>query len=178
MKTNIPSASKDCWYAAKTKGISGRKIREILDNLNVESFMPMYEAETERYGMKVKIFKPLVLNLIFIHADYTTAQALIQEHELPLTYMDDPHSDGLLTVPDKRIQDLRLVMSQTNDFLHLSNDTVRRGDLVKVNEGEFTGIEGELVRIKGHKRVVIRLEGLFSLATTYIPGSYLEKIEE
>ena len=39
-----------------------------------------------------------------------------------------------------------------------------------VIKGEFAGIEGELIRIKGHKRVVVRLEGAFSLATTYIPG--------
>jgi hypothetical protein len=38
------------------------------------------------------------------------------------------------------------------------------------------GIEGELIRIKGHKRVVVRLEGLFSLATTYIPSSFLERL--
>jgi hypothetical protein len=40
------------------------------------------------------------------------------------------------------------------------------------------GIEGELVRLQGHKRVVVRLEGVFSLVTTYIPGEYLERIGE
>ena len=39
------------------------------------------------------------------------------------------------------------------------------------------GLEGELVRLKGHKRVVIRLDGVASIATSYIPSSFLEKIE-
>jgi hypothetical protein len=37
-------------------------------------------------------------------------------------------------------------------------------------------MENRVGSIMGHKRVVVRLEGLFSLATTYIPPSYLERI--
>ena len=65
----------------------------------------------------------------------------------------------------------------SEEAVHVSNENLRRGDRVRVIKGDFAGIEGELVRIKGHKRVVVRLEGLFSLATTYIPGSFLEKID-
>ena len=41
----------------------------------------------------------------------------------------------------------------------------------------YTHLEGELLRIKGHKRVIVRLEGVVSVATSYIPGSFLEKIK-
>lgn len=44
-------------------------------------------------------------------------------------------------------------------------------------KGPLSGLEGELVRLKGHKRVVIRLDGVASIATSYIPSSFLEKIE-
>ena len=54
---------------------------------------------------------------------------------------------------------------------------MKKGDKVRVIKGDFAGIEGELIRVKGHKRVVVRLEGVVSLATAYIPGSFLEKIE-
>ncbi|MFQ8804228.1 MAG: hypothetical protein ACLR1G_09415 [Alistipes indistinctus] len=47
---------------------------------------------------------------------------------------------------------------------------------MRVTEGQFKGIEGELIRIKGHKRVVIRLQDVAALATVYIPGNFLEKI--
>ena len=43
--------------------------------------------------------------------------------------------------------------------------------------GSFAGIEGELVRIAGHRRVVVRIDNLFTVATVYIPGNYLEKID-
>ena len=53
---------------------------------------------------------------------------------------------------------------------------LKRGDRVRVVAGTFAGIEGELIRIAGHRRVVVRLENLFSIATVFIPGGYLEKI--
>ena len=40
------------------------------------------------------------------------------------------------------------------------------------------GVEGELIRIKGHRRVVVRLNDVISVATTYIPATMLEKIDE
>ena len=54
---------------------------------------------------------------------------------------------------------------------------LNRGDRVRVIKGPLSGLEGELVRLKGHKRVVVRLDGVASIATSYIPSSFLEKIE-
>ena len=62
-----------------------------------------------------------------------------------------------------------------NEIEVLPHD-LRRGDRVRVVAGSFAGIEGELVRIAGHRRVVVRIDNLFTVATVYIPGSYLEKI--
>ena len=62
-------------------------------------------------------------------------------------------------------------------FIDVVTEQLKKGDKVRVIKGDFAGIEGELIRVKGHKRVVVRLEGVVSLATAYIPGSFLEKIE-
>ena len=56
------------------------------------------------------------------------------------------------------------------------NKDLKKGDRVRVVKGPLAGLEGELMRIRGHKRVIIRLEGVASIATSYIPGSFLEKI--
>jgi len=34
-----------------------------------------------------------------------------------------------------------------------------------------------LIRISGHKRVVIRMSDVLAVATTYIPAAFLEKVE-
>jgi transcription antitermination factor NusG len=74
------------------------------------------------------------------------------------------------------MQDFMFVLDFSETTFIMENSNLRRGDRVRVIKGEFTGVEGELVRVKGHKRVVIRMEGLFSVVTAYIPGNFLEKI--
>ena len=39
----------------------------------------------------------------------------------------------------------------SEDAVQVLNENLRQGDRVRVIKGEFAGIEGELIRIKGHK---------------------------
>ena len=66
---------------------------------------------------------------------------------------------------------------KATSFSLMLNKNLKRGDRVRVIKGPLQGLEGELVRLMGHKRVVIRLEGVVSIATSYIPGSFLERVE-
>jgi hypothetical protein len=40
----------------------------------------------------------------------------------------------------------------------------------------FAGIEGELYRIMGHKRVVVKLGNSLAVATSYIAKEHLERV--
>lgn len=165
------------WYAANTRNNSEKKVKSLLEKLNVEHFLPLRKTLSERNGRKVHVLKPMVSNLVFIHTDYKTALSLVNDSRLPMSYMIDHVKRTLLRVPDKQMQDFMFLLDFSEEAVQISNENLRRGDRVRVIKGDFAGIEGELVRIQGHKRVVVRLEGLFSLATTYIPGSFLEKID-
>lgn len=78
---------------------------------------------------------------------------------------------------DKQMEDFMFLLDFSTDGVEVLNKDLKRGDRVRVIKGPLLGLEGELVRLKGHKRVVIRLDGVASIATSYIPSSFLEKIE-
>ena len=82
-----------------------------------------------------------------------------------------------LIVPDKQMHDFMFLLDFSPSGIEVLNKNLKRGDRVRVIKGPLQGLEGELVRLMGHKRVVIRLEGVVSIATSYIPGSFLERIE-
>ena len=166
------------WYVAKSRNNTTNRIKDMLDQHNIEYFLPVRKVMTERDGKKVMVEKPVALNLVFIHADFRTALSLVNEHSLPMSYMIDSITKTVLIVPDKQMEDFMFIMKYSDQDIIFRDQNLRKGDRVRVTQGEFAGIEGELVRIKGHKRVVVRLNGLFTVATTYIPGAYLEKIEE
>ena len=82
-----------------------------------------------------------------------------------------------MIVPDKQMEDFMFLLDFSPDGIEILNKDLKRGDRVRVIKGPLQGLMGELVRLRGHKRVVIRLEGVVSIATSYIPGSFLERIE-
>lgn len=164
------------WYAAKTTFSIEKKIKKQLEKLKVEHFIPFRTIIEERNGKKVKVEKAVVPNLIFIHADYATCLSLVNDYGLAMNYLLDFEKHTFLVIPDKQMDDFMFLLDFSEEAVQVLNENLRQGDRVRVIKGDFAGIEGELIRIKGHKRVVVRLEGLFSLATTYIPGTYLERI--
>jgi len=148
-----------------------------LDSLFIENFIPFRSVVVERNGRKIKRERPVVPGLLFIRTNFKTARSLPSESNIKMVYLRNLESHQLLVVPDKQMQDFMFLLDFSDAAVRIENANLRRGDRVRVIKGDFAGIEGELVRIKGHKRVVVRLEGLFSLATTYIPSAYLEKIK-
>jgi transcription antitermination factor NusG len=166
------------WFAAKAKYQTEKKIKAYLDERGVEHFIPFRAVVVERNGKKIRKEKPLVPGLLFIRADYPNALLIANESKIKFSYLRNLETQKLLIVPDKQMQDFIFLSDFSETAVQLTNENLQKGDHVRVIKGEFAGIEGELIRVKGHKRVVVRLEGLFSLATTYIPGSYLERIKD
>ena len=104
--------------------------------------------------------------------------SLIQEYAFDMRYLRDRETGNFLIVPDKQMNDFMFLLDFSDSTVEVINEELKRGDRVRVIKGPLIGLEGELLRIMGHKRVIVRLEGVVSVATSYIPDSYLEKIKK
>lgn len=51
----------------------------------------------------------------------------------------------------------------------------KSGDIVRVIEGDFAGVEGRVARVSGQQRVVVEIEGVCLITTAYIPSAFLAK---
>ena len=155
------------WYVAHTRVNQEVWIKKKLDELGIENFLPQEE--------QVRVL--VIHGMIFIHTDKATSFSLINDHGLNIVYLKDIEGRHSLIVPDKQMHDFMFLLDFSPSGIEVLNKNLKRGDRVRVIKGPLQGLEGELVRLMGHKRVVIRLEGVVSIATSYIPGSFLERIE-
>ena len=53
-----------------------------------------------------------------------------------------------------------------------------KGERVRIIGGSFAGAEGIFVRVKGDRRVLINVQGVVAVATTYVHPSMIEKIND
>ena len=164
------------WYVANTCR-QEKKIKQRLDSMGIENFIPFQQIARKIHGVDKLIEVPVIPNLVFIHTTFKSCMSLIQEYAIDMRYLRDRETGNFLIVPDKQMNDFMFLLDFSKEMVEVVNENLKKGDKVRVIKGDFAGIEGELIRVKGHKRVVVRLEGVVSLATAYIPGSFLEKIE-
>ena len=165
------------WYVAHTRVNQELWIKKKLDELGIENFLPQEEQVRETPLGRKTIRVLLIHGMIFIHTDKATSFSLINDHGLNIVYLKDREGRCSLIIPDKQMEDFMFLLDFSTDGVEVLNKDLKRGDRVRVIKGPLLGLEGELVRLKGHKRVVIRLDGVASIATSYIPSSFLEKIE-
>lgn len=164
------------WYAAKVRPHTEKKIKDYFSEHGIEHYIPFRTVVVERDGKRKKNEKPVIPGLVFLFGIKADLFRLSSESGFSISFMHRLGSNELLVVPDKQMSDFMFVLDLSEKAIYIPNEKLRRGVRVCVIKGELAGIEGELVRIKGHKRVIVRLEGLFSLATAYIPREYLKVI--
>jgi transcription antitermination factor NusG len=153
------------WYVARVKYRTEKKIKNFLEEKGIAHYIPFQEG------------KPMIPCMVFIRTDYRQALALPVESGYMIDYLYDVDTKKFQVIPDKQMQDFMFLLNFQEGTIRIHNTVhTKKWDRVRVIKGEFAGIEGELVRIKGHKRVVVRMEGMFSMATGYIPGENLERI--
>ena len=83
-------------------------------------------------------------------------------------------------IPDREMQIFRMV-TDTGDpdleYMDIDAHTFKTGQHVRVTGGLFEGAEGYIKRIRGDKRLIVAIEGIVAVATSYIPSCFLEKID-
>jgi transcription antitermination factor NusG len=160
MKRSIVS-----WYVARVKYQTEKKIKQFLERKGIEHYIPFQEG------------KPVIPCVVFIRTDHQQAITLSVESNHAISYICDADTKKIQIISDKQMTDFMFLQDFSDKTLILPNpENLQGGERVRVTGGEFAGVEGELYRIQGHKRVVVRLEGFASVATAYIPREYLERI--
>jgi len=165
------------WYAARVRYGTEIKIKAYLDEIKIEHFIPFKTITIEYKGQKRTEEKPLIPRIIFVRTTCSKALSLPHDSGYRVSYIRNIDTKEIQIIPDKQMEDCMFIFKMSDKSFNICGANVQLGDKVHVVRGPFAGIEGELVRIKGHKRVIVRIESVFSLAANYIPDEYLVKFE-
>ena len=172
---------KKVWYAIRVTYHRELKVKEDLDARGITCFVPMQYRREERHGVMIKRLVPSVHNLIFIYITPTGMTEYKKTTDLPIRYMMNRETRKPITVPTREMENFIKIAGTYDEkliYLNPNPGDFAKGERVRIIGGMFAGAEGVFVRIKGDRRVVVNIEGLVAVATTYVHPSMIEKITD
>ncbi|MBR3883182.1 MAG: UpxY family transcription antiterminator [Bacteroidaceae bacterium] len=174
------------WFVMRVTYQRELKAKEILDKLGIESFVPTKRVrKTTKEGFKIWSTESVIHNYIFINT-YKEKLNELKRYEIPwLRYVMKNRSEAQkqpLIVPERQMQSfIAIAGNEKEKIMYLDSEEVDLtcGDKVRILSGPFEGAEGTFMKVqnRGGKRVVVKIEGIIAVATTTLPGSFVEKIE-
>jgi transcription antitermination factor NusG len=163
------------WYVARTRHNQEKFVKTKLEQIGVEHFVPFRKEFRRRRDRTVELVVPVIPNLVFIHTDYSTSLTIANNYGVRLSYIREMGGSGHLVVPQKQMDDFRLICESNVDYTLSYNFT--KGDRVAVIDGCLAGLEGELLHTGRHGgRVVVKLDSIASFEVTISTGN-LRKIK-
>ena len=179
------------WFPMRVTYSREVLVKEALDALGIENFIPMHYEHIEGKHPRHRVLKPAIRNLVFVHSTnrMITELKMTKRELTPLRYMMHPVLDDrnhvlrhdILTVPDRQMENFMRVASVTDDrvfYMENLDFAGKPGQRVKVVEGDFAGVEGTIKRVKKNKCVVVQIEHIAAVAIAFLPSAFLLLLDD
>ena len=171
------TSSQENWYAYKVfyNKIAAVKLRAEHDGLRC--FIPMRLSERVEQGRVVRTEEPAIASLIFIRSARETMERIRKSFRSRIGVYCHPGTSVPAEISDGEMERFIFVTTTGCRTLEAVDERIVRGDRVRITGGTFAGAEGYITRVHGTKRFVVVIEGIAAIATTFIPRTFIEKIE-
>ena len=176
IESYIPVSQEE--QKGRAHSLAARKLAGDKDRIGKRKFI--------QEGPMIYRRNPLVASLMFIHADSDQLAFVSSRLFDPVAQKShgfiykNADREGYSVIPDIQMDSFRLAISAWNHGWEIvdANLSLDPGDKVRVIDGPMKGAEGYIKRIGKDKRLLVCIEGVIAVATSYIPRQFLEKVAE
>lgn len=181
--SSCPEESHMQWYVLRVSYSRELKIKAILDQRGIRTFVPMIWRKSETDGKNRRKLVPAVSNLCFVYWTRPSIDEFIRGYgdASPVHYYWDRTASRPMTVPEKAMEDfITVASSMDEDLVYLTeiSPKLREGQTVRVRNGSFAGVTGRIVRIRKSRRIMVELPGMLAVASTYVRPEDVEIITD
>jgi transcription antitermination factor NusG len=141
------------WFAAYVRSRHEARTAQLLDQREIEFFLPQYKSERQWSDRKVELLLPLFPGYLFVRM---TPHDKTRVLETPGVLYLVGASGRPEALEDAEIEHLKTALRGHYDPRPCA--CVKAGDRVRVTAGPLQGTHGFMVREKNKNRVVVTLE--------------------
>jgi transcription antitermination factor NusG len=183
----VPDRNKS-WYVFRASyGRENKALDYIVEDGTFVYIAKRYARKTVN-GKQKKVLETLIPNLLFVYTNEEKADEYIKNTPALsyLTYyynhfeLDDDQKNPPLTVSCKEMENFIIATCNKSEHLKFVDESqchFKGGEIVKITDGNFKGVEGRVARVSGQQRVIVTLTNVGLVSTAYIPTAFIQIIE-
>lgn len=141
------------WYALYTKSRAEKKVLEQFTSMGIEAYVPMKKVLRQWSDRKKWVEMPIISSYIFIKI---TPSEYKQAFEVSGIVAYVSYKGKACIIPDNDIMAMKKAIENQLDF-SVETETIKKGQLITVTSGPLDGIQGEVMEVKGTRKIILRI---------------------
>ncbi len=160
------------WFAIYVKSRSEKKVFKLLDDIGIESFLPLITRVKQWSDRKKKVEEPLFHSYLFVNIPLTDYYRVLQIPGVVkfITFEKKP-----VPVPDNQITAIKKYIDDT-DLHDINYEDLKEGELVRVKSGQMKDLIGRFIKINGKHRIIIDIDAVGQSLPINIARSNVEAV--
>ena len=176
------------WYALRTTYGREKKAYDYLVSKHVMAFYPILKRVKNVDGKRITTDESRIPNIFFAYGTEEELKTFVYDNvNLPYLrfYYRHVHVGKKivkepLIVPSNQMNSLKIICAADSDDIVATTEEIRKfkvGQKVRITEGKFKGVIGNVARYQSQQRVGIVIDGLLTVCTAYVPSAFIEIVE-
>ena len=142
--TDDREARPKFWIALYTRLRSEKKVKEILDKMGIETYLPI-QKQMRQWSDRKKLVDVVVIPMtIFVNISKEKLHLIIK-HPLILRPFTFPGSKDIAKIPVNQIELLKFILGQSDYPVCFDTSAFQVNDKVRVLRGPLMGLTGEVI---------------------------------
>ena len=183
----VPTPDKS-WYVFRASYGREDKASDYIVEDGTYVYIAKRYARKSVNGKQKKVLEALIPNLLFVYTTEDKAKEYVKNTPA-LSYLtfyynhfelDDDQKNPPLTISCKEMENFIIATCNKSEHLKFVDEEqchFKGGEIVKIIDGSFKGVEGRVARVSGQQRVIVTLTNVGLVSTAYIPTAFIQIIE-
>ena len=161
------------WFAIYVKSRNEKKVFRQLENMGIESFLPLI-TRIKRWSDRMKrVEEPLFRSYLFVRLQPNDETAKLNVRKVSGVVRFVSIEDAPVPVPDNQIAAIKTYIAD-NTLHEVNCEDYKEGELVIIKSGHMRDLIGRFVKINGKHRVIINIESVGQSLPIDVPISNIE----
>ncbi len=160
------------WYAAYTRSRSEKKAASELSFLGIDHYLPLIKKLKQWSDRKKWVEEPLFRSYIFVHIEQSEYYEALKN---PYIVKYVSFEGKAVPIPEEQIEAIKIYLGE-QEPVDINEIELKKGQKVEVISGSLSGLQGELIEIKGKNKLKVRIEAVGKSVVIQVPKSKLRPL--